>query len=130
MELLVVQKGKKLKDKNFIMRIIGITMIWSAIIPIVLVDIFANVYQAVYFTIQGIPKIDRNKYLNFDRWNLSKLTLGQKISCIYCGYANGITAWFKAIVNQTEVYSCAVKHQYEMPGQEHQKNFAEYKEYL
>lgn len=105
-------------------------MIWSAIIPIIMMDLYTTVYQAVYFTIQGIPKISRAEYLNFDRWNLSKLTLGQKLSCIYCGYANGISAWCKAVVNQTEVYSCAIKHKYEMPGQEHQREFAEYKEYI
>jgi len=130
MKLLVIEKGKKLKEKNLLFKLIGTSMIWSAIIPIIIVDIYATIYQEIYFTIQGIPKIKRSNYLNFDRWNLSKLSIGQKISCIYCGYANGIVAWFKALVNQTETYSCAVKHQYEMPGQDHQSSFAEYKEYL
>lgn len=130
MKLLVIEKGKKLQDKNVLFKLIGTMMIWSAIVPIIIMDIYSILYQEIYFTIQGIPKIKRSKYLNFDRWNLSKLSIGQKLSCIYCGYANGIAAWFKALVNQTETYSCAIKHQYEVPGQDHQTNFAEYKEYL
>jgi len=130
MKLLIVEKGKKLRDRNLLFRIIALIMIWSAIIPIIIIDLYANIYQSIYFTIQGIPKIKRSDYINYDRWNLSKLTFTQKISCIYCDYANGIVAWFKAIVNQTEVYSCAIKNKYEMPGRNHHVSFAEYKEYL
>jgi hypothetical protein len=130
MELLVVQKGKKLRDKNIVFKLIVTLMIWFGIVPIVIMDLYTILYQEIYFTIQGIPKIDRKKYLTLDRWDLSKLNFSQKISCIYCGYANGIAAWFKAVVSQTEVYSCAIKHKYDAPGQDHQSNFAEYKEYL
>jgi hypothetical protein len=130
MKLFVIEKGKKINKNNILFMIIGTLMIWSAIVPLIIIDIYATIYQKVYFTIQGIPKIKRSKYLNLDRWNLSKLSIGQKISCIYCSYANGIAAWFKAIVNQTETYSCAIKHQYKTPGQEHQSNYAEYKKYL
>jgi len=130
MKLLVIEKGKKLKKKNLLFKLIGMLMIWSAIGPIFLADIYATIYQEIYFTIQGIPKIKRSNYVKLDRWELSKLSIGQKLSCIYCSYANGIIAWIKAIINQTETYSCAIKHQYKMPGQEHQADFAEYKEYL
>jgi hypothetical protein len=130
MNFLVIQKNKKLRAKPLILRIIGTAMIWSALGPIIMADIFLVIYQAVYFSIQGIPKIKRSQYIVLDRWDLSKLTIAQKLSCIYCGYANGIAAWAKAVVNQTEVYSCAIKHKYAAPGQEHQKEFAEYQEYL
>ena len=77
-------------------------------------------------SIYDIPKCSLRDYVVLDRKKLSKLNLLQKISCAYCGYSNGLTAWFKAVSNRTEAYSCAIKHNSYKKGQEHHVNFYEY----
>lgn len=64
-----------------------------------------------------------------DRYELSKLSFMQKLNCVYCGYANGIIAYGKAIVNQTEIYSCAIKHTRTPKGHEHHKGFYDWREF-
>lgn len=130
MKALVIQEGKKVKKKNPLLKLLASITILSGVFPIIIIDLFCIIYQEIYFTIQGIPKINRGQYLNWDRWDLKKLTPAQKFSCLYCAYANGIAAWTKAVVNQTEAYSCAIKHKYQIPGREHQAQFAKYEEYL
>jgi hypothetical protein len=39
-------------------------------------------------------------------------------------------AWLKAVINQTEIYSCAIKHSTHVLGEENEKNFAPYKKFL
>ena len=84
--------------------------IYSMIIPIVIMDLFIFFYQQVYFSILGIPKIDRRKYISIERWNLPQLTFAQRVHCAYCDYANGLTSYAKAVTNQTEIFSCAIKY--------------------
>lgn len=50
------------------------------------------------------------------------------MGCAYCGYANGLAAYFKEITNSTEAYRCPIVHKYNLKGQEHQKeeHFAPY----
>ena len=38
-------------------------------------------------------------------------------------------AWVKAVINQTEIYSCAIKHKKPVKGQDHQNDFYEYEKY-
>lgn len=129
MKALVIEPGKEVNRKNPITTLIAMVVIWFGLIPIAIMDVYINVYQIIYFGIQGIPMVKRSDYLIIDRWKLSKLTGAQKMSCLYCEYANGMAAWFKAVANQTEAYSCAIKHKYPTRGQEHQHTFAEYQEY-
>ena len=58
-----------------------------------------------------------------ERWDLKKLSFLQKINCVYCEYANGILAFAKAVGNQTEIYSCAIKHRHALKGHEYEKKF-------
>ncbi len=108
------------------MRIIAGTVIWAMIVPTVLLHACLWLYQEIYFSIYEIPKIQFREYLVMDRNKLTKLRFGQKLSCAFCAYTNGVAAWFKAVSNQTEVYSCAIKHSVFRKGQEYQKDFLEY----
>jgi Na+-translocating ferredoxin:NAD+ oxidoreductase RNF subunit RnfB len=67
--------------------------------------------------------------MKIDRQKLSKLSFTQKINCVYCGYANGIVAYLKAVVNQMEVYSCAIKHSVGNKATTHQKSFYKYEDF-
>lgn len=122
-------KSKNVGRINPLVRIIGAFSIWSLLIPIIIADIWTTIYQEIYFTIYDIPKISKKDYLNMDRWDLDKLNIWQKLSCVYCEYANGTVAWLKAVANQTEINSCAIKHKKHKLGEDHHKDFYAYEEF-
>ncbi len=103
-------------------------VIWSLIIPVTITDLWLGFYQFIYFGVHAIPKISRSEYVVVDRHHLKKLTFWQKLNCAYCGYANGVINWAKAIAAQTEIYSCAIKHWHPAKGQEgHEKGYYSYR---
>lgn len=120
-DYLVTQEGKQMRSTNFLGYIIAGFAIFGMAIPMMIADISARIYQVVYFSIHDIPKIKRSDYVVLDRWKMKGLTLRQKINCWYCEYANGVANWLKALVTQTEIYSCAIKHQVVPKGQEKQQ---------
>ena len=84
--------------------------IYALIIPLVLLDLFVTVYQAVCFPVYGISKVERSDYLVFDRYHLSYLNALEKLNCAYCAYANGLIAYVREIAGRTEQYWCPIKH--------------------
>ena len=130
MKILVPQKG--LPQNNHIsipLRIIATITINLMIIPIIFADVSVWIYQEVYFGIMKIPKIPRSSYIKINRHTLPNLTWAQKWSCWYCEYSNSIFAWIKAVGNQTETYSCAIKYTYTYPGLEYQSEFHDPQEF-
>lgn len=85
-------------------------IIYSGLIPFLLLDIFLSVYQAVCFPVYGIPKVKRSEYLLFDREDLPYLNIIEKVNCFYCSYGNGLAAYFREIAARTEQYWCPIKH--------------------
>lgn len=118
-----------LKRISITSTIISGTVIWTVILPIILLHAWVYVYQEIYFSINGIPKAKFRDYVSYDRHRLAKLSWAQKLSCAYCAYANGFVAWIKTVINRTEAYSCAIKHQSMPLGHEHQRGFAPFEDY-
>lgn len=85
-------------------------VIYSLIIPFVLLDVFITMYQAVCFPVYGIPKVRRSDYFAFDRAHLAYLNAIEKLNCAYCTYANGVIAYVREIASRTEEYWCPIKH--------------------
>lgn len=85
-------------------------VIYSMIIPLLLVDLFFTVYQQVCFPIYKIDTVKRADFLIFDRKQLSYLNLIEKLNCIYCSYGNGVLAYAVEIAARTEQYWCPIKH--------------------
>jgi hypothetical protein len=85
-------------------------VIYSLIVPFVLLDLFVTVYQAVCFPAYGIPKVRRSDYLVFDRGHLAYLNALEKLNCAYCSYANGLIAYVREIAGRTEQHWCPIKH--------------------
>ena len=85
-------------------------LIYSLIIPFVLLDIFVTVYQAICFPIYNIPKVKRSDYLNFDRMKLDYLNAIEKFNCAFCSYGNGIIAYVREVAARTEQHWCPIKH--------------------
>ena len=85
-------------------------VIYSLIVPLLLLDLFVTIYQAVCFPAYGIAKVRRGDYLVFDRHHLAYLNALEKLNCAYCSYANGLIAYVREIAGRTEQYWCPIKH--------------------
>jgi hypothetical protein len=85
-------------------------VIYSLIVPLVLLDLLVTLYQAVCFPVYGIAKVRRADYLVFDRGHLAYLNALEKLNCAYCSYANGLIAYVREIAARTEQYWCPIKH--------------------
>jgi hypothetical protein len=85
-------------------------VIYSVIVPLLLLDLFVTVYQRLCFPLYRVARVRRGDYLVFDRGHLAYLNLIEKINCVYCSYANGLIAYVKEVVGRTEQYWCPIKH--------------------
>lgn len=96
-------------DAKFL-SIITAPVIWSCALPIVLLDLWATVYQFICFPAYGIPKVRRADYVVMDRGKLAYLNGIEKFNCVYCEYVNGLIAYVQEIAGRTEQYWCPIKH--------------------
>lgn len=85
-------------------------IIYSMIIPLLLLDLCVSFYQATCFPIYQISKVRRGDYIVFDRQQLGYLNFIEKFHCSYCAYASGLVAYISEIVGRTEEYFCPIKH--------------------
>ncbi len=85
-------------------------VIYSLLIPFLLVDLWVSLYQAVCFRVYGIPQVRRGRMMNFDRTGLPYLNALEKLNCAYCSYVNGVIAYAREIGARTEQYWCPIKH--------------------
>jgi hypothetical protein len=102
-------------------------VIYSLIVPLLLLDLSVSIYQAVCFPAYGIEKVRRKDYFIFDRHHLAYLNALEKLNCAYCSYANGLIAFVREIAARTEQYWCPIKHARRVIGaHEHYREFVEY----
>lgn len=102
-------------------------VIYSVIVPFVLLDIFVSLYQAICFPVYGIQKVRRDDYITFDRKHLSYLNGLEKLNCVYCAYGNGLLAYASEIAGRTEKHWCPIKHAKRMAAvHRHYPEFADY----
>ncbi|HEY6898379.1 MAG TPA: hypothetical protein VI279_14055 [Rhodocyclaceae bacterium] len=85
-------------------------IIYSMIIPLVVLDLFVSFYQAACFPIYRVEKVRRGDYIVFDRQHLEYLNFIEKFHCTYCAYGAGLIAYVGEIVARTEQYFCPIKH--------------------
>ena len=91
-------------------------VIYSMIFPLVILDICFTTYQHICFRAYGVPRVSRRDYLVNDRHKLAYLNTIEKVNCTYCGYANGVIAYAREIISQTEQYWCPIRHAHRVPG--------------
>jgi hypothetical protein len=91
-------------------------IIYSMIIPLLIVDIFVSLYQLTCFPIYGIKKVRRKDYIFYDRQQLHYLNFIEKFHCTYCAYGSGMIAYVTEIVARTEQYFCPIKHAHHIMG--------------
>ncbi|SLN32565.1 hypothetical protein PEL8287_01553 [Roseovarius litorisediminis] len=92
------------------MVVITAPVIYSLIIPFVLLDIFVTLYQWICFPVYGIDRVKRADFIRLDRQHLAYLNGLQKLNCVYCGYGNGVIGYVQEVAGRTEAYWCPIKH--------------------
>ncbi len=85
-------------------------VIYSLIIPFMLIDAWASLYQAICFRAYRIPRVRRRDYILLDRGHLAYLNWIEALNCLYCGYGNGVVGYVREIAARTEQYWCPIKH--------------------
>lgn len=107
--------------------IITAPIIYSLILPAVILDLFATVYQFICFPVYGIQKVRRSDHIVIDRQYLKYLNLIEKINCYYCGYFNGVISYAREMAGRTEQYWCPIKHARRAAGHHgHYHKFCDY----
>ena len=93
-----------------IRNILSMPFVYALIIPVVILHLFLEVYQRVAFRLYRIPRVRARDYFVFDRAQLSSLYWVEKLSCLYCSYANSLFQYAVEIGGRTERYWCPIKH--------------------
>ena len=81
---------------------LALPVIYSLLLPFVLLDLWLQVYQAVAFRLLSLQRVRRRDYVVIDRLVLPYLNPIQKANCTYCGYVNGLVAFTREIAGRTE----------------------------
>jgi hypothetical protein len=98
-----------LKETKFLFYLTA-PIIYSLVIPALILDIFVAIYQSINFRVYKIAPVKRSDYIVIDRGSLKYLNIIEKINCIYCGYFNGLIAYVLEVAARTEQYWCPIKH--------------------
>jgi hypothetical protein len=96
--------------QSSVLNIVTAPIVYSMIVPIALLDVWVSLYQIVCFRVYGISRVPRSTYIVFDRHQLAYLNWVEKLSCVYCGYTNGVFAYVREIAGRTEQYWCPIRH--------------------
>lgn len=115
------------KKRRFF-QIISLPIIWSLIIPLIVSDLWFEIYHRICFSLYGLKYVKRRNYIRVDRHKLKYLKWYQKIGCAYCGYANGLLSYWVRIGAMTEQYWCGIMHRSggDFNTPEYHRNFVPY----
>ncbi len=121
-------RARKFYQERALKHLVSMPFVWSVLVPLIFLDIVVEVYHHVCFSLYGLEIVDRKKYIKIDRHKLKYLSFLEKISCAYCGYANGLAGYTSEIGARTEEYWCGIKHQKDANfiEPEHHREFVEY----
>jgi len=89
--------------------VFGMPFIYALIVPIVLLDAVATLYQQVCFPIYRMHKIPRSHYMQIKRVGLESLNIVDRLNCYYCSYANGVLRYVQKIAAETERMWCPIR---------------------
>jgi hypothetical protein len=92
-----------------ILTIVTAPVIYSLIVPFVIVDAWVSLYQAVCFRAWGVARVDRRDFFSIDRHKLGYLNGLEKVYCVYCSYVNGVIAYVREVAACTEQYWCPIR---------------------
>jgi len=109
------QRILRLKVSRFLAQssfgtVVTAPVIYSLIVPLVLLDIWVGLYQAICFRVYAISRVRRADYILFDRQHLAYLNWIEALNCMFCAYGNGVVAYVREVSSLTEQYWCPIKH--------------------
>lgn len=96
--------------RSSLLTIITAPVIYSLILPLILLDLWVTAYQAICFRAYGIARVRRSDFIALDRGRLAYLNGIEALNCLYCGYGNGVIAYAREVSSRTEQYWCPIKH--------------------
>lgn len=85
-------------------------VIYSLVLPFVLLDGWVSLYQAICFRAWGIAPVQRRAFFALDRHRLAYLNGVEKLNCLFCSYVNGLIAFVREVAARTEQYWCPIHH--------------------
>jgi hypothetical protein len=114
-QLITVGNNLPKNTIRYILTVLTVPFIYILLVPAMMLDFLATIYQSLCFPIYGILPVHRQSYMRLDRNRLLKLDRIQKINCQYCGYFNGVLAYVQEIASRTEQYWCPIHHEKDAP---------------
>jgi hypothetical protein len=93
-----------------VLNLLSAPVVYSLILPLVVLDLWTTVYQWVCFPVYGVARVPRRRYFVIDRHRLAYLNGVEKLNCTFCSYANGLLAYVSEVAARTEHYWCPIKH--------------------
>ncbi len=113
---------------RFIRHLPTYPLIFLAVIPLMILDLWVEIYHRFCFPFYSISYVKRKAYIKIDRHKLKYLHPMQKLNCLYCGYANGVVKYWTIIFAETERYWCGIQHAQDdnFNAPEHHKEFIPY----
>ena len=87
-----------------------VPIVYSLFVPLLLLDLWITVYQAICFPIYGIARVRRRPYFVIDRHKLAYLNVIEKAHCMYCSYSVGLISYTLEVAARTEQYWCPIRH--------------------
>lgn len=97
-------------SRRWLLSMLTAPLVYSLLVPMAVLDLWATLYQQVCFRIYGIARVRRADFMRIDRHLLPYLDAIDKANCVYCGYGNGVIAYAREIASRTEQYWCPIKH--------------------
>jgi hypothetical protein len=91
-----------------ILTVVTAPVIYSLIVPFVIMDVWVSLYQAVCFRAWGVRRVRRRVFFTIDRQKLGYLNALEKANCVYCSYVNGLVAYVREVAARTEQYWCPI----------------------
>lgn len=102
-----------------ILSLLTAPLIYSLVIPLLILDLWVTLFQWSCFPIYGIARVRRRAYFAIDRHKLAYLNGIEKLHCTYCSYANGLFAYVTEVAARVEQYWCPIKHGRAIPSPHH-----------
>jgi len=113
--------------RSSIATILTAPLIYSLIIPFLLIDAWTTIYQAICFRAYRISMVPRAEYIKFDRRKLRYLNWIEALNCAFCSYAIGVIDYVREVGSRTEQYWCPIKHMQKRNDPHHRYHgFVEY----
>lgn len=104
-----VSVGRFVADSEFVSWLTA-PVIYSLIVPLVVVDLWVSLYQAICFRAYRIERVRRSDFILLDRRHLAYLNRVEALNCMFCSYANGLIGFVREVSSRTEQYWCPIKH--------------------